>query len=519
MLGKGAIYDAIVIGAGAGGGTVSGLLAESGKRVLLLERGGNPSYAEVGHDPLRNQRLSVYGHNAGPDGDHPRDVNGRVVLPWEGGYHANAALVGGGTRVWGAQAWRFHPLDFEMATTYGVPEGSSLADWPLTRGELDPWYARAELEIGVCGERHPMPPQKMTKRGKKVMGALENLGWARTRVPLAINSVPHLGRAACVRCSWCVGFACPSDAKNGSHNTLIPRGLLSGKLDLVTGAMTAKILHDGAHATGVTYFVGDEERAASAEVIVVAGGAIESARLLMLSGIGGDHVGRHLQGHVYTGAIGLYDENLHDGLGPGVTTAAIQWSHGNDGVIGGGMLADEFVPLPLYSWKRLAPPDVPRVGLAAKRWMRENYGRLVQLHGPVQDIPSPDGRVTLSDTIKDRWGLPVARLSGTVHPETVRTARFLHSKAVLWHEAAGAQRIWGGPPTTAYLSGGQHQAGTCRMSEDPASGVVDPNGRVHGFDNLYVGDGSVHVTNGGFNPALTIFALAFRLGERLKANW
>jgi len=197
-----------------------------------------------------------------------------------------------------------------------------------------------------------------------------------------------------------------------------------------------------------------------------------------------------------------------------VTTATVQFNHGNHGVIGGGMLADEFILLPIIFWARNLPPDLPRWGLANKQWMRENFTRVIRVTGPVQEIPSPDARVTLDPAVRDRWGIPVARLSGTTHPETVRTATFMQARTREWLQAAGATEIWGKPPRLR-ISGGQHQAGTCRMGDDPRTSVVDRNCRVHGYDNLYVADGSVHVTNGGFNPVLTIMALAFRTAEHV----
>lgn len=544
-------YDVIIVGAGAGGGVIAGILAEAGKRVLLLERGEWLSFEEIGRDHLRNQRLSQYGHNAGPDvrpGVHPRvAVNSRTgqaktVLPHEGGYHNNAATVGGGTRVYGAQAWRFHPLDFRMASTYGVPEGSSLADWPVSYEDLEPFYEQAEWEVGVAGDAqrmthlpaykkpYPMPPMRVNAQGHVYRRGAESLGWHTLPVPLAINTVPYLGRAACYNCQHCVGFACPVDAKNGSQNTLIPRALKTGRCDLVTGAMAERIdTDDAGRVIGVTYFDADGNRiSVGAEVVVASGGAVETARLLLNSsspvhpyGLGNanDQVGRNLQGHVYTGVAGLFREEMFDGVGPGVTTATCRWSHGNDGVIGGGMLADEFIVLPAIFWKRMTPPDLPRWGYDAKDWMRRNYRYVSDIKGPVQDIPSPNACVTLDPDVRDKWGIPVARLSGATHPETLRTAAFLNKKAREWVRASGAVEVWGRPPTVAPLSGGQHQAGTCRMGDDPLVSVTDRHCRVHGHDNLYIGDGSVHVTNGGFNPFLTIMALAFRTAAHIAKSW
>ena len=537
-------YDVIVIGAGAGGGVAAGVLAEAGKKVLLLERGRQLSFADVGRDHLRNQRLSQYGHNAGPDiNGNPRTRDdGELIRPHEGGYQNNAACVGSGTRVYGAQAWRFMPQDFQMATTYGVPEGSSLADWPIRYTDLEPYYERVEWEIGVCGDHnamthlpgyrkpYPMPPMSLCRKAQIHGKGLDALGWQRLPVPLLINSQPYNGRPACTRCQHCVGFACPVDAKNGTQNTLIERALSSGNCTLLTEVMVERLAVDtSGRVTGVAYFdAWGETHSASAEVVVISAGAVETARLLLNSktsqepdGIGNNHdqVGRNLQGHYYPGAIGLFPETLWDGIGPGASTATCQFNHDNDGIIGGGMLADEFIVLPIIFWKRSLPADLPRWGAANKQFMRENYARVSDVKGPVQEIPNPDGRVTVNPNVTDRYGIPVAHLSGTTHPETVRTAQFMQDRAVEWMRASGAVRIWGDEPPTLHLSGGQHQAGTCRMGDDPATSVVDAWCRVHGHDNLFIADGSVHVTNGGFNPVLTILSLAWRTAENIAQNW
>ena len=536
-------YDVIVIGSGAGGGIAAGLLAEAGKQVLLIERGRPLNFADVGRDHLRNQRLSQYGHNAGPDIDgNPRtDDQGRVLRPHEPGYQNNAATVGSGTRVYAGQAWRFMPQDFRMASHYGVPAGSSLADWPIDYDELVSYYERVEWEVGVFGDHqlmthlpayekpYPMPPLTWGHKSAVLNDGLRKLGWQALRIPRLINSVPYLDRPACIQCQHCVGFACPVEAKNGTHNTLIPRALATGRCTLETELMVSQLtVNAGGIVIGVTVIDKDgQSRNIQASVVVLSGGAVETARLLLNSktaqephGIGNnnDQVGRHLQGHYYPGAIGLFNEVLYDGVGPGAALATCEWNHDNDGVIGGGMLADDDILLPVVFWKRALPPDLPRWGLANKRFMAENFRRVCDVRGPVQEIPNPDGRVTVNPDVRDRYGIPVAHLSGTTHPETVRTAQFMTERAKEWLTAAGAVKIWSDQPSLA-LAGGQHQAGTCRMGDDLQHSVVDRWAKVHGHDNLFIADGSVHVTNGGFNPVLTIMALAWRTAEHIVASW
>jgi len=539
-------YDAIVVGAGAGGGIVAAVLAEAGRHVLLLERGPALRFEDVGRDHLRNQRLSLYGHNAGPPIDgHPRvfvTPAGREqrVRPHEAGYHNNAACVGGGTRVYGAQAWRFLPEDFRMATTYGVPPGSSLADWPITYDDLEPFYDRAEWELGAAGDGdalaeriprrrgYPLPPVPPGPQTAALDRGARKLGWATGPVPLLINTVPYGGRAACVQCRYCVGFACPTDAKNGTHNTMIPRALATGLCEMVPGAVAERVETDSRGRPAGVSFLREEDgrprrRLAAAKVVIVAGGAIESARLLLNShskhhprGLGNAHdqVGRNLQGHLYPRAYGLAPEPVFSGVGPGVTVATTQFNHGNPGIVGGGMLADDFIKPPIDFWYDSLPPGLPRWGLANKRFMRDNYIRVLHVRGPVQDVPSPDARVTIDPGVRDRWDLPVARLSGTTHSATVQAAEFLRARGEEWLRASGCDVVWSAQPGLV-LSAGQHQAGTCRMGRDPRVSVADEWGRVHGHDGLFVIDGSLQVTNGGFNPVLTIMALAFRCAEHV----
>lgn len=521
-------YDAIVVGSGAGGGAVAQVLAKSGRRVLIIESGTGPAASALDHDHLHNPRLDTgLGTLTGPTAD-------------------NANTVGGGTRVYGAQAWRLVPQDLRMASEYGVPDGSSLADWPISYDDLEPYYSEAEWRFGVSGlatgdpwsgsrsRDYPMPPVVSgSGRRQRLAAGAAQLGWGTLPPPLLINSTAYAGRSGCVHCAMCVGFACPIEAKSGSHNTSIPAALATGNGFLVVSTMVEKLITDGSgRVTGVAV-VGEREgelwrRQIGASEVIVAAGAIATARLLLAStsdrepnGIGNntDQVGRHLQGHLYAGALGLFEDETFGLDGPGPSIATCDFRHGNDGLVGGGMLANEFVPIPASTFDYLVAAGVfPPYGSAAKRGMRQWTRRMERVVGPIQELSTDDARVRLDPSVRDRFGNPVAVLSGSVHPEDLRARDFMTARAREWLEASGASAVFSALPGGHRPSGpsaGQHQAGTCRMGTDPKSSVTDPFGKVWGHDNLWVADGSLHVTNGGVNPVLTILANSLRVADHL----
>ncbi len=537
---------AIVVGAGAGGGVVAKELATNGFHVILLERGKWNTAYDCRKDDLRNQRTSLLGNAFGPEeGLNPRvivDDQGRehTIQPSQGGYQNNAACVGGGTLSYGAMAWRYMEKDFRMRSTYGTPAGSTLDDWPITYQDLEPYYEKAEWEIGVSGDVSnnifgaprrkplPMPPLPPTREHSILKPAAERLGLHPFDIPMLRNSVPYNGRGACMRCRWCVGFACEVDAKCGTQNTVIPIALATGNCQLQTEAIVRRIVtNDQGRATGVEYFDhGRTLRRISADLVIVSGSAIESARLLLNStsklypnGIGNRHdwVGRNLQGHTYSGAVGLFENPTYDDLGPGASIALSDYNHGNPGLAGGAVLCNEFIRLPIQ-FIGTQPPGIPRWGQGNKDYMREFYRRNIMIQGPTQEMPMFDSRVQVDPKVKDYWGIPVARLSGNKHPHTLEIARYMTGKAEAWLKEAGAIRTFKKIPGNG-LSGGQHQAGTCRMGNDPKTSVVDRNCRVHEVDNVYVIDGSVHVNNGGFNPVLTIMANAYRASAQIVKTW
>ncbi len=539
--------DAVVIGAGAGGGVVAKELAVNGLSVVLLERGLWYTANDCRKDDLRNQRSSILGNNTGPDDEgNPRvfvdpSGNERIVLPSRPGYGNNAACVGSGTATYGAMAWRFHPKDFQMKSTYGCPEGSTLDDWPISYDDLEPFYTKAEWEIGVSGDDSgnpfkgprskplPMPPLPASREHQILEAAAKRLGLHPFHISMARNSIPYNGRPPCMRCRWCVGFLCEVDAKAGTQNTVIPVALKTGNCELRTRAMVKEILlDDRGRATGVSYFdENDRLQTQEADLVIVSGSAIESARLLLNTkhrlhpnGLGNRHdwVGRNLHSHTYTGATGYFEEPTYDDLGPGAGVAICDFNHGNPGLRGGGLLANEFIRLPIQFPGRL-PKGTPAWGKGHKDAMRRMYRNTIVVMGPVQEMPIFEARIQADPKVKDRWGIPVARLSGTKHPHSVEIGEFLVEKATMWLKEAGAVQIWESINRNLVLSSGQHQAGTCRMGNDPKTSVVNKHCQIHDVDNVFVVDGSVNVTNGGYNPALTIMAVGYWASDYIVKTW
>jgi len=287
------------------------------------------------------------------------------------------------------------------------------------------------------------------------------------------------------------------------------------------------MLDEHGKATGVKYFdENDKGQIQTADIVVVSAAAVETARLLLNSksklfpngaGNNNDWVGRNLQGHAYTGASGLFKDEIFDDVGPGACWAVSDFNHGNEGIVGGGTLCNSFVTMP-YLFTKTRPPGAKRWGIEHKEFQRSNFKRVVMARGPFQEIPNFDARVSIDPEVKDYWGIPTVRLSGSRHSYDPTGCQFMSDRAEEILKEAGAYFTWQGVGGRG-LSGGQHQAGTARMGNDPKTSVTNKYGQVHDIDNLFVADGSLHVNNGGFNPALTIMAMGFYVGDYIAKNW
>ncbi len=513
-------FDVVIVGTGAGGGTVLHELASTGKRILVLERGPFLARAKENWDTRTVFNTTRY---FGPEVWLDRDGNDlRAGMC----YH-----VGGNTKLYGAALFRFRERDFEA-----VRHGDGISpEWPLKYRDWEPYYVRAESLYqvhGATGEDptepwrsspYPFPAVSHEPRLAEITGALRAQGLHPSSTPLGIRLDEHFPhRSPCIRCSTCDGYPCLVHAKSDAEVIAVRPVMDLPNVTLLTEAKVERLLTDGNghRITGVEVQIDGGLLTVSADLVVVSCGAINSSALLLRSandrhpaGLGNSSgmLGRNLMKHVLGSLIGVssFKENPTR-FQKSLSLFDYYW-----GEPGYEFPMGQIQTLGKVSREELegneamyAPLDIGYVARHSVDWWLTT-----------EDVPNPVNQVRLA-----RGGRIVVDYTenNTASFERLmsRWKEVLHRIGCGCHVLPNGRYFNAGTVTTfgqkLGLSGLGHQVGTARFGEDPSASVLDLNCRVHDLDNLYVVDGSFFVSSAAVNPTLTLIANAIRVADHLK---
>ncbi|HSB39990.1 MAG TPA: GMC family oxidoreductase [Gaiellaceae bacterium] len=508
-------YDVIIIGTGAGGGTLARHLAPSGKRILLLERGD-----WLPREPANWLAQDVFVDNRYVSPDTWYDGKGK---PFQPQVHY---FVGGATKLYGAALYRLRPEDFGELRHH---DGISPA-WPIGYDELEPYYTQAEQLYEVHGARgedptegpssapYPFPAVSHEPRIQQLADDLEAAGYHPFHAPCGIrldeSNPPY---SACVRCQNCDGFPCAVHGKSDADVLGVRPALEHPNVTLLRNAHAVKLDTNPA-GTAVTEVVverdGETERY-SGDVVVAACGAANTAKLLLLSandrhpnGLanGSDQVGRNYMFHASEAVLALSREENPTVFQKTLGLNDFYFGSDEDDFPLGNIQMVGKSQAPMFRGER------PRETRLAPHWTLERIARhAIDFWLSTEDLPLPENRVTVdgdgrltlaytptNDVPKQRLH---ARLKSILGKLDMNPDHLIHRFAYMKNEIP--------------VAGVAHQAGTCRFGTDPESSVLNADCRAHEVDNLYVVDTSVFPSIGAVNPALTAMANSLRVGDRL----
>ncbi len=551
--------DVVIVGAGAGGLAAAWRLTTQGVRVTLIEAG--LQYLPYKDYPQSQEDFELRDFPY----DAERDATGRprygfgtaqVVGPEWNTYRSHNRVfgrygvddrrrfvryehirgVGGSTLHFQGEAHRYHPHALEMHSRFGVG-----VDWPLPYAELERYYDLVEQRIGVAApadnEWRPrtappaLPPHRLSYASQRLAPAFAAIGAPLLPNALAILPQPYDGRPPCNYCNSCTQ-GCPLGDKGSADVVWLPPAQATGRLELVTEAQALQVESDASgRATGVVYRKADGSQArARGRAIVLAGGAIETPRLLLLStsarfphGLanGNGHVGRHLTEHLTWSAVAMLAEKVDAHRSQPIDGTAWRFAvpaASPRGYVGGFRLSTAHGALDLRGPAAYAERLVDGFGRTHQQRMAAQFGHAVGLLAMGEWLPNDETYVDLDPSQRDAAGLPVARLHSQLGENERQLVRHMaDTTRALLAAVPGAEIAEETSALDTFSPA--HVLGTCRMGGDPRASVADADGISHEVPNLAFADGSPVPSSGsGDAPSLTIMALAVRTADRLIAR-
>lgn len=505
----------VVIGSGAGGGTLSHELSERGVNVVCLEAGKHLDYQK----DFVNDEWEMFGRTAWLD-KRTTSGNWRVARDFPNLPAWICKTVGGTTMHWAGASLRFQEHEFRVKSHYGGIDGANLLDWPLTLAELEPYYDKAEDKMGVT-RTHDVEGLPASNNFLVFEAGAKKLGYQNVHTGrMAINSKPRDGRGACQQLGFCFQ-GCRMGAKWSTLYSEIPKAVATDRFELRAESHVLQITHDSAgKIDGVIYADKDGNRHKQhAKAVCVAGNAYESPRLLLHSasakypdGLANSsgQVGRNYMRHTTGSVYGIFSKPVH--MFRGTTMAGIcsdEAKHDTSrGFAGGYELETLSLGIPFMA-AFLNPGGWGRPFAE----LMDGFDNMAGMWIVGEDMPQESNRVTLHPEEKDQYGVPIPNVHYDDHPNdtAMRNHAFRRGSAI--YDAVGAVKTVETPP---YPS--THNLGTNRMSENARDGVVDKWGRTHDISNLFVSDGSQFTTGAAENPTLTIVALAIRQAEYIAKS-
>jgi choline dehydrogenase-like flavoprotein len=514
--------DVGIVGAGAAGGVLAFELARRGIKVVVLDSGPRHEFAR------RREYVRRYLRHENPWQTLPRELD-RQSFGGSAAYRLDGRRVrgiGGSTLHWEGYTLRLHANDFRLRSLYGLGD-----DWPIGYADLEADYGAAERSLGVAGSdddvfasprttAFPLPPFPFSYSDGLFAPVCARLGVGLHHLPQARNSVAYDGRAKCSACSTCQ--VCPTGAKASIDLTHIPQAEATGKAEVRPEATVLRLETNDAGRVSAAVYAGRDraERRLTARLFVLAGGAVENARLLLLSrssavptGLANRSglVGKFFMSHPSIDVIGRARERVYP-YRIGFSTAmsrkyAIERDRGTRGAF-------------LLEFLNSAGPTPEQIavksgesGEALRRHVREEFGRWLGIRVYAEHLPERGNAVSLSPRSRDYFDNPgphiqcdLGRYERGALEEGKDVARKILTTMGVSEMQTGNQSFSG------------HQIGTHRMGTDPRTSVVDVNLRAHDVDNLYACDGSVFPTSSGWNPTLTIMAVAWRASEHILSE-